>query len=147
MSKVTVFLSFKSDDSKSRIVYMKYRRVLYVLSLTSILSFTSCSNGKVSPTPPPEDEYEVIEIESYDPKTNTITFKTKSFSNYAIATKTSSVDNNGNNSSKNQVTASTKSNPQTSDNITTYFITLLLSVAGLTGAGLIVNKRRKFARN
>ena len=33
------------------------------------------------------DEYEIIEIESYDPKTNTITFKTKSFSNYAIAVK------------------------------------------------------------
>lgn len=35
------------------------------------------------------DEYEIIEIDSYDPTTNTITFKTKSFSNYAIATKTS----------------------------------------------------------
>lgn len=33
------------------------------------------------------DEYEVIEIESYNKDTNTITFKTKSFSNYAIATK------------------------------------------------------------
>ena len=33
------------------------------------------------------DEYEIIEIESYDPETNTITFKTKSFSNYAIAVK------------------------------------------------------------
>ena len=33
------------------------------------------------------EEYEVIEIESYDEETNTITFKTKSFSNYAIATK------------------------------------------------------------
>lgn len=33
------------------------------------------------------EEYEVIQIESYDEATNTITFKTKSFSNYAIATK------------------------------------------------------------
>ena len=33
------------------------------------------------------EEYEVIKIESYDEATNTITFKTKSFSNYAIATK------------------------------------------------------------
>ena len=33
------------------------------------------------------DEYEIIEIESYDSETNTITFKTKSFSNYAIAIK------------------------------------------------------------
>jgi len=38
------------------------------------------------------DEYEVIEIESYDPDTNTITFKTKSFSNYAIATKADDVN-------------------------------------------------------
>ena len=41
------------------------------------------------------DQYEIIEIDSYDPITNTITFKTKSFSNYAIATKTSKkVDKN-----------------------------------------------------
>lgn len=33
------------------------------------------------------NEYEVIEIESYDLETNTITFKTSSFSNYAIASK------------------------------------------------------------
>lgn len=32
------------------------------------------------------EEYEIIEIDSYDPETNTITFRTKSFSNYAIAT-------------------------------------------------------------
>ena len=30
---------------------------------------------------------EIIKIDSYDPETNTITFKTKSFSNYAIATR------------------------------------------------------------
>ena len=34
------------------------------------------------------DEYEVIKIDDYDPETNTITFKTKSFSNYAIASRT-----------------------------------------------------------
>ena len=32
-------------------------------------------------------EYEIIEIESYDPATNTITFRTSSFSSYAIAVK------------------------------------------------------------
>ena len=36
------------------------------------------------------DKYEIIKIDSYDPETNTITFKTKSFSNYAIASKISS---------------------------------------------------------
>ena len=35
------------------------------------------------------EQFEVIQIESYDKETNTITFKTKSFSNYAIATKNS----------------------------------------------------------
>ena len=34
------------------------------------------------------ESYEIIPIESYDPATNTITFKTKSFSGYAIASKT-----------------------------------------------------------
>lgn len=93
------------------------------------------------------DQFEVIEIDSYDPETNTITFKTKSFSNYAIATKTSSQTDNNSSSSSSSATTSTTSNPQTGDDITTYFITLLLSIAGLTGASLIVNKRRKFARN
>ena len=33
------------------------------------------------------EDFEIIPVDSYDPATNTITFKTKSFSNYAIATK------------------------------------------------------------
>ena len=92
------------------------------------------------------DEFEIIEIESYDAETNTITFYTDSFSNYAIATKTNSTNTDTNSSTSNTATANT-SNPQTGDNIATYFITLLLSIVGLTGASLIVNKRRKFARN
>lgn len=35
------------------------------------------------------EKYEIIQIDSYDPETNTITFRTKSFSSYAIASKTS----------------------------------------------------------
>lgn len=35
------------------------------------------------------ETFEIIPVESYDPATNTITFKTKSFSNYAIAVKDS----------------------------------------------------------
>ena len=38
------------------------------------------------------EEYEIIEIDSYDPKTRIITFKTNSFSNFAIATKTKTVE-------------------------------------------------------
>lgn len=34
------------------------------------------------------EEYEIIPIDSYDPSTNTITFKTRSFSSYAIAGRT-----------------------------------------------------------
>lgn len=37
------------------------------------------------------EEYEIIEIVSYDEKENTITFRTKSFSNYAIATKVETI--------------------------------------------------------
>ncbi len=36
------------------------------------------------------DEFEVIEIDSYDPATHTITFRTSSFSDFAIATKVGS---------------------------------------------------------
>lgn len=35
------------------------------------------------------ENFEIIPVDSYDPATNTITFRTKSFSNYAIATKDS----------------------------------------------------------
>ena len=74
------------------------------------------------------DEFEIIEIESYDPKTNTITFKTKSFSNYAIAAKTE--------------VAST-SNPKTGDNIDTYFIMLIAGIVGLLFVSLVAIKRKK----
>ncbi len=68
--------------------------------------------------------YEVIPA-VYDAKAGTVTFKTKSFSNYAIATK-----------------ASTSSNPKTGDNIMLYISLLGLSVTGLTGTGLHIKKRR-----
>jgi LPXTG-motif cell wall-anchored protein len=90
------------------------------------------------------DEFEIIEIESYDPETNTITFYTNSFSNYAIATKTSTQTDNNSSSS---ATTSTTTNPKTGDNITTYFIILILSIVGLIGTSLIVNKRSKFSKN
>ncbi|MGN0435215.1 MAG: LPXTG cell wall anchor domain-containing protein [Wujia sp.] len=65
------------------------------------------------------DEFEVIEIESYDPATNTITFKTKSFSSYAIATKPTS--------------SKIDKNPDTGDsNIMLVFIGLIGSTAVLS---------------
>lgn len=75
------------------------------------------------------EEYEIIQIDSYDPETNTITFKTKSFSNYAIATK----ENN---------TSIKASNPSTGDNII-----MMISIFVLAGIGafimVIINKTRK----
>jgi hypothetical protein len=66
------------------------------------------------------DQYEIIEIESYNPKTRVIKFRTKSFSNYAIAFKNSS-----------------KTNPPTGDNIYLY-----IALLGLTVVGLYTKKKR-----
>lgn len=68
------------------------------------------------------DKYEVIEITSYDPETNTITFKTKSFSNYAIATKTTASAGD---------TVKT-GNPTTGDNIVLY-----IAIFGVAAIGVV----------
>lgn len=77
------------------------------------------------------EEYEIIKIESYDAETNTITFKTKSFSNYAIASKTTSVKEENEDES---------TNPQTSDNIK---ITLEISLIALLGVALTFKLKNK----
>ena len=64
------------------------------------------------------EEFEIIPT-TYDASTHTITFKTKSFSNYAIASRTVA-----------------KSNPKTLDNIFIYVIVLIIS-----GIGLLINKK------
>lgn len=84
------------------------------------------------------DQFEIIEIESYDPETNTITFYTDSFSNYAIATKT-----NINNTNTNTTT----SNAQTGDNIYYSIIMLILSFVGLSYSGVVLYKRKKHVFN
>ena len=76
------------------------------------------------------DEYEVIEIESYDEATNTVTFKTKSFSNYAIATK-------GDGSSKKS------SNPRTGDKFIVYGAVLAVAVGVLVFAVVAKKKSKK----
>ena len=60
------------------------------------------------------DEFEIIQIESYDPETNTITFYTDSFSNYAIATKSGSTEQKS-------------ENPKTGDNIVLLASLLVIS--------------------
>lgn len=70
--------------------------------------------------------YEIIPT-TYNPETNTITFKTSSFSNYAIASKT--------------VSSNTISNPQTGDNIATYGILVLISIVAISGTEIAIKKR------
>ena len=71
------------------------------------------------------EEYEEIEIISYDKDTKTLTIKVKSFSNYAIATK---------------VNKETKS-PKTGDTIEIFFATFAVAVVGM--GTLFIVKRRK----
>ena len=66
--------------------------------------------------------------------------KTKSFSNYAIATKTSSIDNDSNSSVTNTETSSSKLNPQTGDNVMFYISMLGLSLILFAGTGLYTKK-------
>lgn len=82
------------------------------------------------------DEFETIEIESYDKDTNTATLKTKSFSNYAIATKTGA---NSETETDKTTTGSTTSNPKTGDNITIFAIVFVVASLGL----LVTRKLKK----
>ena len=85
------------------------------------------------------DEFEIIEIESYDEATNTITFYTDSFSNYAIATKTSSSSSSSTSTSSK---GATTSNPNTGDNIMMIFaIFAIAATAALVTMKL--NKKRR----
>lgn len=84
------------------------------------------------------DEYEIIEIESYDPETNTITFKTRSFSSYAIAAKTTTAGNNT--TTPTNDTAKTN-NPKTSDNILIYILLGIFALAGLSLSGIALRKK------
>lgn len=77
------------------------------------------------------DEYEIIEIDSYDSETNTITFKTKSFSNYAIASKTVVNDIE---------TEESSANPKTGDNIIMFSIIFVIALTGIL-ATFIINKK------
>lgn len=79
------------------------------------------------------DEYEVIEIQSYDQETNTITFKTKSFSSYAIATK-----GDGSNASS-KIIKGTK----TGDNVLLFVSIAVIALVGMFVAIKIRKKNKK----
>lgn len=73
--------------------------------------------------------YEIIPT-TYDPETNTITFKTSNFSNYAIASKTVETEKNS-------------TNPKTGDNIIMFIIIFALALTGILGIFIINNKKVK----
>lgn len=78
--------------------------------------------------------YEVIPT-TYDASTNTLTFKTSSFSNYAIATKLSNSAEIG---GKTQVSI-----PKTGDNIARYILPITLGFAALTVLLAVKKKSKK----
>lgn len=101
----------------------------------------------------------MIQIDSYDPETNTITFRTKSFSNYAIASKTvedrevTTEDNSEKqekteNSAEETTKAEEKNvgnnsnNPKTGDKIALVAIVLVIAIFGIS----ITSKNKKKAR-
>ena len=93
-----------------------------------------------------DGSYEVIET-IYDESTNTITFSTSSFSNYAIASKKTEnttntetdnkVDNTTNTETDNKVNNTT--NPQTGDNIIIFSIIFALALTGILATCIISN--------
>ena len=68
--------------------------------------------------------YEIIPT-TYNKDTNTITFATTSFSNYAIASKTNSLEQNS------EAVKDDNSNPKTGDNILAYSIIFVISSLGI----------------
>lgn len=88
--------------------------------------------------------YEIIPVE-YDSETNTITFKTKSFSNYAIATKTGEAETTAETeetADKNDVPANNENSPQTGDIIRNVFIVLPVAVIAFIITLKFKGKRR-----
>lgn len=86
------------------------------------------------------DEYEIIEIESYDKETNTITFKTKSFSNYVIATKTTTDTTTG-------TETKTSTSPSTGDSIMMTLTIFGVAVIGLGLTSMIKKSNKKYRKH
>ena len=74
------------------------------------------------------DQFEIIPIESYNPKTRVITFKTKSFSNFAIAGK--------------ETVNNTVTSIKTGDNVIMYVSLLTLCILIVLGKVLYTKKKR-----
>lgn len=92
------------------------------------------------------EEYEIIKIESYDSETNTITFKTKSFSNYAIATKEETNDTTK--VEEKTTTLKGETNPKTGDSIVIFVVIFVVAVLGIfVIAKLSKNNNKKTAKH
>lgn len=88
--------------------------------------------------------YEVIPT-VYDSSSNTITFKTSSFSNYAIASKKVPEKQQEEQSEEQSDEQNNESVPQTGDNVIKYVLLITLAILLLTA--VIVFNRRKKSRN
>ncbi len=80
--------------------------------------------------------YEIIPT-TYNSETNTITFSTTSFSNYAIASKTVALENN---KKDNNV------NPKTGDNVIIYIILFIVASIGIITLVIVNTKKGKKSR-
>ena len=95
------------------------------------------------------EEYEIIPIDSYDPETNTITFRTKSFSNYAIASKETQEeqeeqkeDEPKEDETPSKADNNEKDNPQTGDKVFIIVGVLAIAIVGVV-ATIKLNKNNR----
>lgn len=82
--------------------------------------------------------YEIIPT-TYNKETNTITFATTSFSNYAIASKTNSLEQNS------EAIKDDNSNPKTGDNILAYSIIFVISLLGIVTIS-VANRKKQHSK-
>ncbi len=80
--------------------------------------------------------YEVIPT-TYNSETNTITFFTTSFSNYAIASKNATLENNQKDNSI---------NPKTGDNVIVYIVLFIIAILGIITLVIVNIKKSKKSR-
>ena len=80
--------------------------------------------------------YEIIPT-TYNSETNTITFSTTSFSNYAIASKTVAVQND---QKDNTI------NPKTGDNVIVYIVLFIIAILGIITLVIVNTKKEKKSR-
>lgn len=90
------------------------------------------------------EEYELIELESYDTASNTATFKTRSFSGYAIATKsgTASVSTTATTATTEAATVSAKTQSPNTGDAAPIAAVIVFAVLGMVGMVFAGTKKR-----